>query len=79
MDNCIICLEPYNKSDKIKFNIECECVMVYHKDCILKWLETNQCCPICKKNWSEYDYTIKYVAMYVFIIFIMTAILFIMY
>ena len=42
---CSICLFKYKKSDIIK---EFPCNHIFHKNCILKWLEKSNICPLCK-------------------------------
>lgn len=42
-DFCTICLED-EKEDLIKLN----CNHIYHKDCIAKWISSNNSCPICR-------------------------------
>ena len=44
---CSICLLKYKKSDIIK---EFPCSHVFHKNCILKWIEKSNICPLCKYN-----------------------------
>ena len=45
--SCIICLENFQKSDII---INLECLHMYHDNCIKKWLNENNYCPICKNK-----------------------------
>ena len=42
---CSICLLKYKNTDILK---EFPCKHIYHKDCILKWLEHSNICPLCK-------------------------------
>ena len=42
---CSICLIKYQKPDILK---EFPCKHIYHKNCILKWLEKSNICPLCK-------------------------------
>ena len=42
---CSICLLKYQKPDILK---EFPCNHIYHKNCILKWLEKSNICPLCK-------------------------------
>ena len=46
-DNCIICLEKFNKYSNIQ---KLSCDHIFHKNCIYKWYETNDKCPICRKE-----------------------------
>lgn len=43
---CIICLEPENISCENIF--PCDCTIYYHQDCIQRWVELEDYCPICK-------------------------------
>ena len=47
---CSICLLKYKKSDIIK---EFPCSHVFHKNCILKWIEKSNICPLCKYDITE--------------------------
>ena len=47
---CSICLLKYKKSDIIK---ELPCNHIFHKNCILKWMEKSNVCPICKYDITE--------------------------
>ena len=42
---CSICLLKYQKPDILK---EFPCNHIYHKNCILKWLNNSNICPLCK-------------------------------
>jgi len=43
--SCAICLlELYDESTKL------QCSHVYHKHCIIRWLELNRTCPVCRAN-----------------------------
>jgi len=44
---CIICLEDGTVGYSVK---KCNCLVVYHKDCIIAWLTKKQVCPICKNS-----------------------------
>jgi len=44
-EECSICMEIY-KLNEIVF--ELPCVHIYHKECIKKWLKSNNTCPICR-------------------------------
>ena len=45
---CIICLEPENISCENVF--DCNCTIYYHQECIQRWIELENYCPICKVN-----------------------------
>ncbi len=55
--DCSICLQKFNKSDKINILI---CKHQYHENCIKEWLVNNNSCPLCrslipiKKSCSKY-------------------------
>ena len=42
---CIICLENFEKNDKI---INLSCLHMFHDYCIKKWVKEYNYCPICK-------------------------------
>ena len=44
---CIICLENFEKYDKI---VNLSCLHMFHDECIRKWLNENNYCPICKNE-----------------------------
>ena len=44
-DKCAICLQKYKGVDIIK---EFPCKHIFHKNCILKWIENSNICPLCK-------------------------------
>ena len=50
---CLICLENGGILVKLKdldfAFVGCECNPVFHETCIVKWVERNQTCPICRK------------------------------
>ena len=47
LDECSICLERYNKNDKI---ICLDCNHMFHKNCLLLWLDKNNSCPQCRET-----------------------------
>ena len=47
---CSICLLNYKKSDIIK---EFPCNHIFHKNCILKWIEKSNICPLCKYDITD--------------------------
>ena len=47
---CSICLIKYKKPDILK---EFPCNHIYHKNCILKWLDHSNICPLCKYDISK--------------------------
>ena len=49
-DECSICYDKYNQEvGKLK------CDHIFHKKCILKWLETSNTCPLCRENVIDCD------------------------
>jgi hypothetical protein len=46
MDICSICLEEIQDKDRYEL---LRCPHVYHKACILKWLEKSNTCPECRQ------------------------------
>ena len=44
-DKCAICLQKYTGIDIIKLF---PCKHIFHKKCILKWIENSNKCPLCK-------------------------------
>ena len=45
INKCMICLEDFKNFEELR---RLECLHIYHKDCIDKWLKKNNCCPIDK-------------------------------
>ncbi|XP_059443403.1 E3 ubiquitin-protein ligase BIG BROTHER [Corylus avellana] len=43
-ERCVICQMRYKRGDR---QIKLPCKHVYHRDCIIKWLNINKICPIC--------------------------------
>lgn len=46
-NTCTICLENYKKGELI---IELPCKHLFHKECLSKWFNHNNICPLCKSN-----------------------------
>jgi len=46
-DRCSICLEDYSIGDILN---ELICNHFYHKNCINKWIKSNNNCPICRSS-----------------------------
>lgn len=44
---CTICLSEITDSDKV---IQLECFHMYHPNCIEKWLDSKNTCPMCKQD-----------------------------
>lgn len=47
-DECCICLECYSEGETICAPMTTECNHVFHEECILEWLKTNDHCPLCR-------------------------------
>ena len=46
-DTCSICLDEFKEGDNIK---KLNCKHIFHKECLLPWLNDNDCCPMCRQN-----------------------------
>ena len=49
-DVCCICLEGYSEGDTICVAKKPTCDHLFHKDCVLEWMKTNDKCPLCRIN-----------------------------
>jgi hypothetical protein len=49
-DCCCICIDEYDKGDKIA---KLPCGHEFHSDCIAPWLEQQCTCPLCKRDLLE--------------------------
>lgn len=49
METCPICFDEIS----IKHLHSTTCKHVYHRDCITKWFETSDECPVCRREQSE--------------------------
>jgi hypothetical protein len=47
MNECSICLEPIRASNE---SLTLECCHKYHVDCIKRWKQNNESCPLCRDN-----------------------------
>ena len=43
-NECIICLENMGNNDEL---ILVKCSHIYHKECLEKWIEKKNVCPLC--------------------------------
>lgn len=50
--SCSICLEEYEQKNRKKI-VELPCKHIYHKRCLLKWMNIKTTCPICRFNLLE--------------------------
>merc|ERR1711976_370724 len=48
---CNICLEGYNVGDDIAWSKNDQCFHVFHKDCIVGWLDRHSDCPVCRNRY----------------------------
>ena len=46
-NNCCICLENYKEDDTAVIT---GCEHIYHKDCLQKWINNKNSCPLCNKK-----------------------------
>ncbi|KAL3742523.1 hypothetical protein ACJRO7_017915 [Eucalyptus globulus] len=46
-DCCSICLEDFHRAEKVT---ELPCSHVFHRRCIIKWLEGSNSCPLCRSQ-----------------------------
>lgn len=64
--DCSICLEPWStfvtKTHDSRFHrikicsyVLLECGHIFHTDCLEPWLEVNQTCPNCRRDWERYQ------------------------
>ncbi|RMZ92979.1 E3 ubiquitin- ligase RING1-like [Brachionus plicatilis] len=44
---CTICLNYFERNDRLKI---LPCNHKFHSDCILKWVERNSNCPLCRRE-----------------------------
>lgn len=45
---CAICLDEFEDGDLL--NAQGECPHLFHKDCLIMWLERHDVCPICRRQ-----------------------------
>uniref|UniRef100_A0A3Q7J3D3 RING-type domain-containing protein n=1 Tax=Solanum lycopersicum TaxID=4081 RepID=A0A3Q7J3D3_SOLLC len=46
-DDCVICFEKPGKEREVMCT---PCSHMFHEDCIVKWLEHDNSCPICRQD-----------------------------
>jgi len=51
-EQCGICLSEYVSNEKI--TTLPSCLHYFHSSCIVKWLEINKSCPVCRTNVESY-------------------------
>eukprot|EP00980_Cylindrotheca_fusiformis_P005989 scaffold1284_cov108-Cylindrotheca_fusiformis.AAC.3 len=47
-EECSICLEGYQPGETIGVAIAADCNHVFHEDCVVKWLQKHDQCPLCR-------------------------------
>ena len=45
-NTCVICLDDFEDDESV--TVLPQCHHIYHRECINKWLNVNQICPICR-------------------------------
>ena len=45
VDECTICLNGYKENETKQTT---KCTHIFHEECIIKWLSTNNSCPLCR-------------------------------
>jgi hypothetical protein len=49
-DECCICLDEYIPGETISMAKTPECKHLFHRDCVLEWMKTNDFCPLCRTD-----------------------------
>ncbi|KAI3451628.1 hypothetical protein Pfo_008293 [Paulownia fortunei] len=49
IDRCVICQVEYEQGEKL---VTLLCDHLYHRDCIVKWLQIKKICPVCNNEVS---------------------------
>lgn len=69
-DTCCICFDNFDNVSKLDTTcdnklIKCDqCVAIFHKDCLNKWIKFNNTCPYCRKpNFSNLLSDSKYIKL----------------
>jgi len=47
---CAICLEPYDEENGSCVTGGTQCTHLYHKNCIIRWMEKRDFCPFCRED-----------------------------
>jgi hypothetical protein len=47
---CAICLDHYETGETVCWAKVKECNHIFHEDCIVRWLECHDECPLCREN-----------------------------
>eukprot|EP00210_Caulerpa_lentillifera_P008683 g8282.t1 len=48
-ETCVVCHEQYKTDDTI---VRLPCDHVFHEDCVMRWLNDHNTCPVCRYNLS---------------------------
>jgi hypothetical protein len=48
---CFICLESITLGEDVAWSENLDCEHVFHKDCIVLWLQRSNDCPCCRQNF----------------------------
>jgi len=54
---CSICLDNYERGEKMATPKTDKCNHVYHEECIKIWLKDHDDCPLCRTNLVNFDVT----------------------
>jgi len=46
---CAICLDDFDEGDMLNSVEQTKCCHRFHRDCLIKWLEHHDVCPICRR------------------------------
>jgi len=60
MDQCLLCLEEINYTDKLSHPAHCKCKVSLHLDCLKQIEQTGLLCPICRIKKSQKKIVIRY-------------------
>ena len=52
-DCCAICLNPYLDTDIVAGSKDHYCRHLFHKRCLVRWLERQSTCPCCRQEWQQ--------------------------
>ena len=54
---CDFCIMDYEIGDEVALSAHPDCDHIFHKDCILDWMQKKPTCPCCQRNYlnKEHD------------------------
>jgi len=52
-ENCIICFDEFKEGDDVIVRLPWEGKHMFHKKCIVTWIQNNNICPICRTEITE--------------------------